>query len=157
MSHSFQYTGDMSSMTTSNKIEWAGQPQIVLDGKLFFRTRKMPAVELAFLWNNRLDAKMETRMSRAESKMDLDINLIRLQRRVKINSQHKFMGDTSSGSLNVAWDADKDSSKQVGLDGTFTLSPSQRLVDLKCVNLHLFVSLFKQLNLNFTISHSELL
>jgi hypothetical protein len=135
VSHSFQYTGDMSSMTTTNKVEWAGQPQLVLDGKLFFRTRKMPAVELAFLWNNRLDAKMEARLSRAESKMDLDMNLIRLQRRVKINSQHKFLGDSSSGSLNVAWDADRDSTKQVGVEGSFTLSSAQRLVDLKCVHI----------------------
>lgn len=135
VSHSFQYTGDMSSMTTSNKIEWDGQPQIVLDGKLFFRTRKMPAMELAFLWNNRLDAKLETRLSRAESKLDMDINLIRLGRRVKINSQHKFLGDTTSGSLNVAWDADRDASKQLVLDGTFTVSPSQRLIDLKYVSL----------------------
>ena len=135
MSHSFQYTGDMSSMTTTNKIEWAGQPQIVLDGKLFFRTQKMPAVELAFLWNNRLDAKMDARLSRAESKMDLDMNFIRLQRRVKINSQHKFLGDSSSGSLNVAWDADRDTTKQVGIDGSFTLSPEQRLVDFKCVSI----------------------
>lgn len=121
------------TMTTTNKIEWAGQPQLVLDGKLFPRTRSMPAVELVFLWKERVDAKMDARLSRDESKLDLDLNLIRLQRRVKINSQHKFVGDSRSASINVAWDANKDTNKQFGLDGTLTLSRSQRLVDIKYV------------------------
>ena len=93
----------------------------------------MPAVEMVFMWNNLLEAKMDAHMSKTDSKMDLDVNLLRLQRRIKVASQHKFMGDTRSGSFNVAWDADKDSSKQVGFDGSFTLSATQRLIDLKCV------------------------
>lgn len=119
------------TLTTSNKIEWAGQPQLALDGKVFLRTRSMPAIEMTFLWNERVEAKMDARISRAESKVDLDMNMIRLQRRVKINSQHKFLGETRSAAVNVAWDADKDATKQYGLDGTWTLSRSQRLIDVK--------------------------
>ena len=119
------------TMTTTNKIEWAGQPQLVLDGKVFLRTRSMPAIEMVFVWSDRLEAKIDARLSKDDSKMDLDLNMMRLQRRVKINSQHKFMGDTRSGSINVAWDADRDTTKQVGFEGTFTLSRAQRLMDLK--------------------------
>lgn len=118
-------------MTTSNKIEWSGQPQLALDGKVFLRTRSMPAIEMTFILRDRLEAKMDARLSQDESKLDLDMNMMRLQRRVKVNSQHKFMGDTRSGSFNIAWDADKDSNKQVGFDGSFTLSPAQRLIDMK--------------------------
>lgn len=118
-------------MATTNKIEWAGQPQLVLEGKISPRARSLPAVELVFLWNGRVDAKMDARLSRDESLLDLDLNLIRLQRRVKVVSQHKLVGDSRSASINVAWDANRDANKQFGLDGTLTLSRSQRLVDIK--------------------------
>ena len=132
MTHSFQRTGD-KSMTMNNKIEWDGQPQLVLNGKTFQRTPTMPAAEISFLWNGRVDAKFDGRLSKSESKMEMDLNLLRLQRRIKINSQHKMLGDNRSGSVNVAWDAEKDPSKQVGLEGSLTLSMPQRSVDLKCV------------------------
>lgn len=118
-------------MTTSNLIEWDGQPQLVLNGKVFQRTTTMPAVEVSFIWNGRVDAKLEARISKIESKVDLDANLIRLERRVKVSSQHKSLGNNRSGSLTVAWDADKDPSKQLTLDGSLTLSVPQRSVDLK--------------------------
>jgi len=128
--HSFQSTRD-KTVATSNTIEWDGQPQLVLSGKMFQRTPTMPAVELSLIWNGRVDGKLEARISKIESKVDLDVNLIRLQRRVKVNSQHKSLGDNRSGSITVAWDADKDASKQLTLDGSLTLSVPQRSVDLK--------------------------
>lgn len=122
------------TITTSNKVEWAGQPQLAVDGKLFYRTRTMPAIELSLLWNERVEAKVNARLSRADSKLDVDVNLIRLQRRIKVNSSHKFLSEMRSVNLNVAWDADKDASKQVGVTGNLTLSPSQRMVDMKYIN-----------------------
>lgn len=127
--HTFQYTE--ASLTTSNKIEWNGEPQVTLDGKVTMRTPTMPVVELNLLWKGRVTGKLEARVSRDESKGDLDLTLHRFQRRITYNGQHKFFGDNRSGSFNLAWDAGKDASKQIGFDGSLTFSRPGRAMDLK--------------------------
>lgn len=129
--HTFQYTE--AGLTTSNKIEWNGEPQVTLDGKLTMRTPTMPVVELNFLWKGRVTGKLDTRMSREESKLDLDMTFHRFQRRITYNGQHKFFGDNRSGSFNLAWDAGKDATKQIGFDGSLTFSRPGRAFDLKTI------------------------
>lgn len=119
------------TMTTSNKVEWDGKTQIVADAKMFLRTPSMPAIEVALLWNGRVESRIEARLSKDESKVDVDVNLVPMARRIKVNSQHRHLGDSRSGSLNVAWNADKDPSQQIGVEGSLTLSPAQRLMELK--------------------------
>lgn len=118
-------------MTLNNRVEWDGKAQIVLNARTFLRTPVMPAADVMFMWNGHADGKFDTRISTDESKMDLNLNLVRLQRRIKVSSQHKIFGTNRSGSINVAWDADKDPSKQIGLEGSLVLSMPQRSAELK--------------------------
>lgn len=102
---------------------------MTVDGKVAMRA--IPVVELNFVWNERVNGKLESRVSRGESKTDLDVTLHRFQRRVTFTSQHKVVGDSRSGSFNLAWDAGKDAAKQIGFDGSLTFSRPGRALDLK--------------------------
>jgi len=122
--HTFQMTQDMI-ITTSNKLEWAGRAQLSVDGKAFLRVA-VPKVEITALWNDRFEGHFETWLSRRDAKIDVNVNLLRLQRRVKVNGVYKVQGDNKLASFNAAWDADRDASKQVGLELALGLPKSAR-------------------------------
>lgn len=129
--HSFQMSEDMT-ITTNNKFEWAGQPQMTVDGKIALRS-PVPAVEINMLWNGRFDGRLESRLSPRDAMLNMNMKFLRFDRRVKINAMFKNEGERRAASFNAAWDADKDAKSQFGLEFDLAVPTTTRAVELKSV------------------------
>lgn len=118
------------SIVTNTMVERNGEKRFALDATIN-KMEEAISVDLAAFLINRIDGKIVATIARKAGQLDMDLNLIRLERRIKMSSSRKIEAGKGSASVSVAWDADKDASKQVSLKINASLPP--RALDLESI------------------------
>ena len=107
-------------------MDFGGETQFALNARFF----QLGALDMSLFINRIIDAKFDLRLTDRDSKFDLDMNLLRLERHIKVKTMRKFEGEKMTGFGQIQWDVDNDATKQISLDLAGGLYPSTKAMDL---------------------------
>ena len=103
------------SIYVSNLLERNGEKRFSCDATVK-KNEDSISVDLAAFLINRIDGRIVASIAREAGLLDMDLNLIRLDRHIKLNMARKMEASKASIFLTVAWDADRDVDKKLSLE-----------------------------------------
>lgn len=106
-------------------MSYNDETQFALNARFF----QFGAVDMTLFINRIIDASFDSRSTSRGSKFDLDMNLLRLERHIKVKTMRKFEEGKMTGFGQIQWDVDNDSTKQISLDVTGGMYPSTKAMD----------------------------